>query len=415
MKHLGTKLTGSEAQKKVGAYIYDDKVTGATSFDMHNIAALTFGETQCQEVFAIIKEGINIDESTPLTIEKSLKLLKHLITHGAERCVDAAWDLADDVEGLESYNTALLRGAVHHIIGGGVDKGEPVRIVANELKELLADDSRIREERKKNADPNALVPLGSKDDFVEPAVLAAQSKQPLKSNTEELGVTFGSAGQSTVIGAAYSLEDMMKKANEQPERYFDDRRRMSGGQGPTKELDSQYTREKLAPDLLDLDFSGGGGGGEQAVAPPVQDLVAKQREEELKRELERKDREMKALVEQQQQMMQQQQAAMGMNPQGMGMMTPQQMMMMQQQQLMMMQQQQAAMGMNPQGMGMMNPQGMGMMNQQGMLNPQGMPNLQQQAMTPQMMMMQQQALQQQMMQQQQQQQKQQQQQQPRGM
>ena len=143
----GTKIAGTEAQKKVGAYIYDDKVTGATSFDMHNIAALTFGVPQCEEVFRIIKEGLNVNESTPLTIEKSLKLLKHLVTHGAERCVDAAWDLADYVEGLETYNTALIRGAVHNIIGGGVDKGEPVRIVALELKELLADDNRIREER----------------------------------------------------------------------------------------------------------------------------------------------------------------------------------------------------------------------------------------------------------------------------
>ena len=90
-----------------------------------------------------------MNDSTPLTIEKSLKLLKHLVVHGAERCVDKAWDLMETIEDLENYNTALLRGAVHTIIGGGVDKGEGVRIVAHELKELLSDDARIREERKK--------------------------------------------------------------------------------------------------------------------------------------------------------------------------------------------------------------------------------------------------------------------------
>jgi len=205
-----------------------------------------------------------VNDSTPLTIEKSLKLLKHLVVHGAERCVDKAWDLMETIEDLENYNTALLRGAVHTIIGGGVDKGEGVRIVAHELKELLSDDARIREERKKNADPNALVPMGSKDDFVEPAKLEAEKKQPLRSNCDDLGVVFGSVSQNTVIGAAYSLEDMMKKAAEQPERYFDDRSKMSGGQSEHKEIDSQYTREKLAPDLLELDFgtsAGGGGGG----------------------------------------------------------------------------------------------------------------------------------------------------------
>ena len=60
---------------------------------------------------------------------------------------------------------------------------------------------------------------------------------------------------------------------------------MSGGQAPSKELDSQYTREKLAPDLLDLDFGGDGGGGVQAAGLPIEDLVAKRREEELKREV----------------------------------------------------------------------------------------------------------------------------------
>ena len=161
--------------------------------------------------------------------------------------------------------------------------------------------------RKKNADPHSLVPLGSKSDFVEPAVLEAQKKEQekLKSAAENLGVTFGSAGQSTVIGAAYSLEDMMKKAAEQPGKYYDDRSKVSGGVTTTG--DSQYTREKLAPDLLDLDFGSGGLGRAGSVMPKAEDLVTKQREEDLKAELQKKDEQMKTLLAQQQQQMAQQQ------------------------------------------------------------------------------------------------------------
>ncbi|GMH64081.1 hypothetical protein TL16_g03886 [Triparma laevis f. inornata] len=406
VKHLGTKIAGTEVEKKVGAYIYDNDVTGATSYEFHNIAALTFGlGTQCDEVFKIIKEGMSVNDSTPLTIEKTLKLLKHLVIHGAERCVDKAWDHMETIEDLENYNTALLRGAVHTIIGGGVDKGEGVRIVAHELKELLSDDTRIREERKKNADPNALVPLGSKDDFVEPSKLEAekQQKQKLKSNCDELGVVFGSVSQNTVIGAAYSLEDMMKKAAEQPERYFDDKRRMSGGVGVAlKELDSQYTREKLAPDLLELDFGVGGGGGAGA-APPVHDIVAQQREEELRKELEKKDHQMKLLMQQQQLMMQQQQQQGmmggmgqmrmgGMGGVGQGMQQQPQQMMQQMQQNFQMVQQMGGAQLTPQQMQyMMQMQAQQQQQQQMMMQQQQQQQMmQQQQQQQQMTMMQQQ-------------------------
>jgi len=85
--------------------VYDEKVTGASSFNMHNIAALTFGETQCAEVFKILKEALNVKDATPLAIEKALKLIRHLVTHGAERCVEFAWDLMDAIEPLEEVRT----------------------------------------------------------------------------------------------------------------------------------------------------------------------------------------------------------------------------------------------------------------------------------------------------------------------
>ena len=113
----------------------------------------------------IIKEGLNVKESTPLCLEKSLILCKHLVTHGSERSVDLAFDLLPTIEELSTYNSAIVRGAFHKFVGGGVDKGAPVREVAATLVTLLNDDDEIRALRKQHADPDALVPLGDKDDF----------------------------------------------------------------------------------------------------------------------------------------------------------------------------------------------------------------------------------------------------------
>ena len=47
------------------------------------------------------------------------------------------------------YNTALIRGSIHNILGGGVDKGGNVRAESKELIDLLNDTNIIRELRRK--------------------------------------------------------------------------------------------------------------------------------------------------------------------------------------------------------------------------------------------------------------------------
>ncbi|GMH52827.1 hypothetical protein TrRE_jg3975 [Triparma retinervis] len=242
--------------------MYDENITGASTFELHNITALTFGEEQCLQVFKIIREGMNVNEATPLTIEKSLKLVTHLLTHGAERCVDAAWDLMDVVEPLEEYNTALVRGAIHNLIGGGVDRGGNVR--------------RKESEREKS-----------------------------QSQADILG-GIGAAGKSTVIGAQHSLSDMLAHAASKPEKYHDDKAKMSGSSERPQRggLDSDYTRQKQAEDLLSLDFETQQGGVE---LPRADDFAAMQREEELKKALEEKDEMMRRMMGQHMMMQQQQQ------------------------------------------------------------------------------------------------------------
>ena len=202
----------------------------------------------------------------------------------------------------------------------------------------------------------------------------------LKSNVDHLGVgQFGAAGASTVIGAAYSLEDMIKKAESAPDRYYDDRSKMSGGAGTGQAaLDSDFTRQAMAPDLLDMNFDATEGGGE-AVALPTDDFVARKKIEELEEEKRRmsllmqqqqqqmlmQQQQQQMLMQQQQQQQQQQMGSMDMPQQQMGM-NQQQMYMMQQQrqQQMMMQQQQQQQQQQRGGMGMGMPQqqmvGMGM-------------------------------------------------------
>jgi hypothetical protein len=326
-KLLGYQMSRDEVLKKVGCYVFDDSVTGGTSHTLNSIAALTFSDKQCEDVYKLLAEGMNPDESTVITMEKTLNLVRHLVIHGAERCVDAAWKLYPQIEELLSFNTAIRRGSLHTLIGGGVDSGGPVRAAAAAVKDLLDDEEAVRTQRKAKADPTTLLPLGSKDDFLEPAEVERRARLAAAGlpdgGAKGVGSTtggFGSAGQSIVIGATYTLEDMMKLAEanaKKPEKYRDpwatqletysDVKPIAGPAATTttKSLDSDYTRQKLAPDLLSFDFVAGGVG--KGADLPNHDLVAMQKERELKDEIKRRDSEIETLRQVQQQFLAQQQ------------------------------------------------------------------------------------------------------------
>jgi hypothetical protein len=76
---------------------------------------------------------------------------------------------AKSTSGPSPFNTAVRRGSLHTIIGGGVDSGGPVRVAATAVKDLLDDEESVRVQRKAKADPTTLLPIGAKDDFIEPA------------------------------------------------------------------------------------------------------------------------------------------------------------------------------------------------------------------------------------------------------
>ncbi|OXT10123.1 hypothetical protein B9K06_26600, partial [Bacillus sp. OG2] len=73
-------------------------------------------------------------------IYKSLQLMEYLVKNGSERFVDDARANVSLVSMLKSF---------HYIDSKGVDQGINIRNRAKELTNLMNDESKIRQERKK--------------------------------------------------------------------------------------------------------------------------------------------------------------------------------------------------------------------------------------------------------------------------
>ena len=140
------------------------------------------------------------------------------------------------------YNTAIRSQTTSffsQIKGGEVDRAFAIRELAAELNSLLQSTAEIQQLRQKHADPDSLVPVGSRSKVgFAPTPTTAQEwmaeqqrkdRQP-KSNVLKSDSSFGGGFHTTqgkkVIAAAYSLEEMMQRAREEEEKkmkkYFDD-------------------------------------------------------------------------------------------------------------------------------------------------------------------------------------------------
>mmetsp|Transcript_13697 Transcript_13697/g.19581 ORF Transcript_13697/g.19581 Transcript_13697/m.19581 type:complete len:562 (-) Transcript_13697:404-2089(-) len=228
---------GTEAQRTVTRYLYDDDANVLTTFDMNKIASLTYSEETCGEIFDLLEHTLaKVMDFTMLTIQKTLVLIEHLVVYGSEKAVNEAWRLREHVAILREYNTVLLAqnnkkslsGYLTKIKGGGVDRGHPVRTVAIGLYELLLDKNKIMKTRADKADPNSLVPVGTHDDvgFVSDEIrlemlrdrIAHQQEMNLKkSNLKKAAGGYGGGynpanGEKNVVGAAHSIEEMLELA-----------------------------------------------------------------------------------------------------------------------------------------------------------------------------------------------------------
>ncbi|CAM9661330.1 unnamed protein product, partial [Hapterophycus canaliculatus] len=63
-------IFGSESEKKVGGFLFNEKAEWATSRELHGLAALTFNEKECAGVMAVITKALNPRDNTWRTLHK---------------------------------------------------------------------------------------------------------------------------------------------------------------------------------------------------------------------------------------------------------------------------------------------------------------------------------------------------------
>lgn len=250
---------------------------------MNKIASLTFGnDSNCNEIFDVLEKTLsNPSECSVLTLHKTIRSVHHIIIYGHERVIHLIQQrLRHHIGRLTSYNTALQQQQSKFALGGAVDKGEPVRTAASELYNNILSKpmAHIQKLRNESADPNSLVPIGQKNDtlgYQSEEYLSKPESERIAANLEKTKSNLsGNAGYGAgvhlrrdangkvIVGAAHSMEEMMQLAAMKDKKFssFSDdpsKQQNKTKSGGNKSLDSDYTRQMMAPDLLDLDFQGG--------------------------------------------------------------------------------------------------------------------------------------------------------------
>uniref|UniRef100_A0A7E4W167 ENTH domain-containing protein n=1 Tax=Panagrellus redivivus TaxID=6233 RepID=A0A7E4W167_PANRE len=114
---------------------------GPTPDMMREIAGLTFQYDAFPEVMGMLwKRMLPPSPVAWRRTYKSLILLEHLLKNGCERVISNARDHVFEMRSLEHYKSVNERGK---------DEGINVRYRAKAVLELLEDDDKLREERKK--------------------------------------------------------------------------------------------------------------------------------------------------------------------------------------------------------------------------------------------------------------------------
>jgi hypothetical protein len=246
-------LQGSETEQRLAVLLYDDSVQILSSFELNQLASLTYHDTTNGLVTSqldmsdIIIDHLEKIQSQPIqysaiSVQKSLVMTRHILIYGAEQIVPRIrQQLGRHIEALCQYNTVLAAQQTSsawllRLQGGGVDQAGPIRAASVPLLQLLTNPSQLQFERHTNADPNSLVPIGSRDQagFVSDAVRLAQLQQRMReqqsiqtrSNLVKADNTFGSgytaANGKTVVGAAHGIEEMLRQQQKEEQRFSDE-------------------------------------------------------------------------------------------------------------------------------------------------------------------------------------------------
>jgi len=236
-------FNGTKEEKDCCAVLFNDSDVFMGDARLNNIAALTYNMGTCTRIFEVLKKAIIIADNPWKTLLKAVNMLHTIVLYGSELSIDFAVKLCPIVYSLTDYNSALVKRSVFSFGGGGVgtDYGGPVREQAIKLYDILSCDANIRMARAQARDGGGswAIPKGEVQQHVQ---------------NQNNGIVFGqgNANQTSGMGAGFGLENVPGMYDGRPERYFDkddDDRRHGVVTG-----DHQITREKLAPDLLDLAF-----------------------------------------------------------------------------------------------------------------------------------------------------------------
>ncbi|CAM9767982.1 unnamed protein product [Chrysoparadoxa australica] len=274
-------ISGSETEKKIGGFLFDDDIQWSNSKELHGLAALTFNEEQCFVVMALIHKALDPKDNTWPTLLKAVKLTQHFVIYGAERCVDHAWDMMRELKALCIYNSSL-HSRTGSLMGSGTDYGVHVREAARSFTDLLNDKNRIRKARADAREEGSLLPQGTSDDYSKP--VRTQAAGPL--DNDAFGVV-----QESALGAKFDLNQVPGMYEGRPDRYFDKeddpRRRRQEVE------DASRTRNFLAGDLLGI--SNAALAAPEAKLPEAQNLVELQRQKELERKLKAQQEQLQQL------------------------------------------------------------------------------------------------------------------------
>lgn len=267
---FGRKSQVTPAQRQVGDLIFDETIQVLSTFELNRIASLTYGEMVCDEVFEILENVLSAPmEHSILVVQKSLVIAKHILVYGSEKCINSSIALRRPINALLEFNTVLwaqntegASGLWNRLKGGNVDKvkfsgvvsliivaiqyasfmfllfgikGYPVREAAKNVHPLLFDLEKLRALRNSKADPNSLVPIGNNEvgfasDEVRHYTLKKRIEEQFKIHTKSnlakaedgFGAGYSSRDGKAVVGAAHSLEEMMKHADMEKNKFSDE-------------------------------------------------------------------------------------------------------------------------------------------------------------------------------------------------
>ncbi|XP_074641630.1 uncharacterized protein LOC141899306 isoform X2 [Tubulanus polymorphus] len=130
----------SEVEAKVRDATNDDP-WGPTGTVMQEIAQYTFTYEHFPEVMGMLwKRMLHDNKKNWRRVYKGLLLLAHLVRNGSERVVTSSREHIYDLRQLEAYT---------FVDENGKDQGINVRQKGKDLLELIQDDDRLRDERKR--------------------------------------------------------------------------------------------------------------------------------------------------------------------------------------------------------------------------------------------------------------------------